>query len=74
MLQSLIDKSQEYVNGSVVVRLYKGNVQVLQRKSSDSIYSSKIATFENDDVYNQADAEGFISLNSLRLKLLKKRI
>ena len=74
MLQSLIDKSQEYVNGSVVVRLYKGNVQVLQRKSPDSIYSSKIATFENDDVYNQADAEGFISLNSLRLKLLKNRI
>ena len=74
MLQSLIDKSQEFVNGSVVLRLYKGNVQVLQRKSSDSIYSSKIATFDEDDVYDQTDAEGFISLNSLRLKLLKQRI
>lgn len=74
LLQSLIDKSQEFVNGSVVLRLYKGNVQVLQRKSSDSIYSHKIATFDEDDVYDQADAEGFISLNSLRLKLLKQRI
>tara|TARA_X000000950_G_C13584387_1_gene524727 strand:- start:64 stop:654 length:591 start_codon:yes stop_codon:yes gene_type:complete len=74
MLQSLIDKSQEFVNGSVVVRLHKGNVQVLQRKSSDSIYSAKMATFDHDDIFNQADAEGFISLNSLRLKLLKQRI
>tara|TARA_B100000989_G_scaffold99942_1_gene72945 strand:- start:14345 stop:15559 length:1215 start_codon:yes stop_codon:yes gene_type:complete len=74
MLQSLINKSQEFVNGSVVLRLYKGNVQILQRKSSDSIYSSEIATFDEDEVYDQADAEGFISLNSLRLKLLKQRI
>ena len=74
MLQSLIDKSQSNVNGIVKLKLYKGNVIVLGRKSNSSIYSSKMATFERDDVYNQKDAEGFIKLNALRLKLLKKGI
>ena len=73
MLQSLIDKSQRNVDGIVKLKLYKGNVIVLGRKSSSSIYSSKMATFEKDDIYNQKDAEGFIKLNALRLKLLKKR-
>ena len=72
MLQSLIDKSQIYVNGIVKLKVYKGNVIVLGRKSNSSIYSSKMATFERDDIYNQKDAEGFIKLNALRLKLLKK--
>ena len=74
MLQSLIDKSQGNVNGIVKLKLYKGNVIVLGRKSGSSIYSSKMATFERDDIYNQKDAEGFIKLNALRLKLLKKGI
>ena len=72
MLQSLIDKSQINVNGIVKLKIYKGNVIVLGRKSNSSIYSSKMATFERDDIYNQKDAEGFIKLNALRLKLLKK--
>ena len=54
------------------LKIYKGNVIVLGRKSKSSIYSSKMATFERDDIYNQKDAEGFIKLNALRLKLLKK--
>ena len=73
MLQSLIDKSQEYVNGSVRLKIYKGNTIVLGRKSKKSLYSSEIATFEEDIVYDQKDAEGFIKLNALRLKLLKNR-
>ena len=72
MLQSLIDKSQINVNGIVKLKIYKGNVIVLGRKSNTSIYSAKMATFERDDIYNQKDAEGFIKLNALRLKLLKK--
>ena len=72
MLQSLIDKSQINVNGIVKLKIYKGNVIVLGRKSNSSIYSSKMATFERDDIYNQKDAEGFIKLNALRLKLLNK--
>ncbi len=73
MLQSLIDTSQINVNGVVKLKIYKGNVIVLGRKSNSSIYSSKMATFERDDIYNQKDAEGFIKLNAVRLKLLKKR-
>ncbi|MFL2678930.1 MAG: argininosuccinate synthase [Alphaproteobacteria bacterium] len=74
MMQSLIDESQKSVSGTVKLKIYKGNVIVLGRKSKDSIYSSKIATFEEDDVYDQKDAEGFIKLHALRLKLLKNRI
>ena len=71
MLQALIDKSQKNVNGVVKLKLYKGNVIVLGRKSYSSLYSAEMATFEEDSVYNQKDAEGFIKLNALRLKLLK---
>jgi len=74
MMQSLIDESQKSVSGIVKLKIYKGNVIVLGRKSKDSIYSSKIATFEEDDVYDQKDAEGFIKLHALRLKLLKNRV
>ena len=70
MLQALIDKSQERVSGTVRLRLYKGNVVVEGRKSPNSLYSMKHVTFEKDDVYNQKDAEGFIKLNALRLRLL----
>ena len=73
MLQSLIDKSQEFVSGTVYLRIYKGNIEVLGRKSSNSLYSNEIATFESDQVYDQKDALGFIKLNALRLKLIKKR-
>ena len=53
------------------MKLYKGNVQILQRKSDKSLYDPEISTFESDTIYDQSDAEGFIKLNALRLKLLK---
>ena len=73
MLQALIDKSQNYVNGNVVVSLYKGNIKILSRISNNSLYSNEMATFEEDDKYDQKDADGFIKLTALRLKLLKHR-
>jgi argininosuccinate synthase len=70
MLQSAIDKTQEMVNGTVRLKLYKGSVTVVGRKSDDSLFSEKIATFEDDEgAYNQKDAAGFIKLNALRLRL-----
>ncbi len=69
MLQALIDKSQERVNGLVRLKLYKGSVSVIGRESDDSLYSMAHVTFEEDDVYDQEDAEGFIKLNALRLRL-----
>ncbi len=71
MLQSLIDQSQKKVNGTVKLKIYKGNVIVTGRKSKSTLYSNEMATFEEDSVYDQKDAEGFIKLNALRLKLLK---
>ena len=73
MLQALIDKSQEPVTGSVRLKLYKGNVTVEGRRSPNSLYSLEHVTFEEDAVYDQRDAEGFIKLNALRLRLLKRR-
>ncbi len=73
MLQSLIDKSQSNVEGTVKLKIYKGNIIILGRKSKNSLYSSEMATFEEDSIYDQKDAEGFIKLNALRLKLLKHR-
>lgn len=73
MLQALIDQSQEHVNGTVRLKLYKGSVTVAGRKSPDSLYSLEHVTFEEDTVYDQRDAEGFIKLNALRLRLLRKR-
>jgi argininosuccinate synthase len=73
MLQALIDKSQEHVEGSVRVKLYKGNATVIGRKSDKSLYSLKHVTFEDDaGAYDQRDAAGFIKLNALRLRLLKR--
>lgn len=69
MLQALIDKSQERVEGKVKLQLYKGNVSVLSRESQQSLYSMAHVTFEEDEVYNQKDAEGFIKLNALRLRI-----
>ena len=69
-LQALIDETQHYVNGIVRVKLYKGNVVVVGRKSEDSLFDEKIATFEDDGgSYDQKDAEGFIKLNALRLRI-----
>ena len=73
-LQSLIDKTQEYVSGNVILSLYKGNITVLGRTSDSSLYDAKIVTFEDDEnAYDQADASGFIKINSLRLKQAAKR-
>jgi len=69
ILQKLIDESQETVTGTARVKLYKGNCIVTGRKSNRSLYSADFATFEEDQVYNQKDAEGFIRLNALRLRI-----
>ncbi|MBI37821.1 MAG: argininosuccinate synthase [Alphaproteobacteria bacterium] len=69
MLQALIDNSQQSVSGTVRLKLYKGNVQVVGRKSPNSLYSIDHVTFEDDQVYDQRDAEGFIKLQALRLRL-----
>ncbi len=70
MLQTAIDVSQEAVNGDVRVKLYKGSVSVVGRRSVDSLFDEKIATFEDDaGAYNQKDAEGFIKLNALRMRI-----
>ena len=71
MIQALIDKSQERVSGTVRLKLYKGNVTVVGRKSEQSLYSLDHVTFEDDQVYDQRDAEGFIKLQALRLRLAK---
>jgi argininosuccinate synthase len=70
-LQTMIDQSQERVNGLVRVKLYKGSVRVVGRKSSDSLYHDAYATFETDQVYDQSDAGGFIRCNGLRLRINK---
>jgi argininosuccinate synthase len=72
MLQALIDKSQEHVEGTVRLKLYKGSLRVVGRKSPKSLYSLAHVTFEADQVYDQRDAAGFIKLNALRLRLLNR--
>ena len=73
MLQAAIDQSQEHVEGTVTVRLYKGSANIIARESDKSLYSLAHVTFEEDAVYDQEDAEGFIKLNALRLKLAARR-
>src|SRR5262249_32007849 len=68
-LQALIDHTQAPVNGTVRLKLYKGNTIVAGRKSPNSLYRMDYVTFEEDSVYDQADAQGFIKLNALRLRL-----
>ncbi len=70
-LQNLIDDIQRDVTGTVRVKLYKGNCYIVGRKASRSLYHPELATFEEEDVYNQRDADGFIKLNALRLRLQK---
>lgn len=75
LLQTLIDKSQEPVNGRVRVKLYKGTVLVVGREAGrDSLFDPRIATFDDDrGAYNQADADGFIRLNALRMRIAARR-
>ena len=75
LLQTMIDESQIHVNGKVRVKLYKGNVVVVGRSSeTDSLFDEHIATFEDDGgAYNQKDAEGFIKLNALRMRIAAKK-
>ena len=73
-LQTLIDESQKFVNGNVRLKLYKGNVVVVGRESQDSLFDEAVATFEDDaGAYNQGDAEGFIKLNALRLRIAAQK-
>ena len=73
-LQALIDKTQDFVTGSVELSLYKGNITILSRSSKYSLYDPKIVTFEEDEnAYDQVDASGFIKINSIRLKQIAKR-
>ena len=71
LLQDMVDRTQTNVSGVVRLELYKGNCRILGRKSDESIYSEDFATFEDDSVYSQKDAEGFIRLNALRLRIQK---
>ena len=74
MLQAAIDKSQDYVAGTVRLKLYKGNVMVVGRSSPNSLYAQDLVTFEDDQgAYDQKDAAGFIKLNALRLRTLASR-
>jgi argininosuccinate synthase len=72
MLQAAIDATQKHVEGTVKVKLYKGNVTVVGRDSTKSLYNDAYSTFEKDEVYNQKDAEGFIRLNALRFIIAGK--
>jgi argininosuccinate synthase len=71
ILKGLIDESQKDVTGTIRLKLYKGSCTVVGRKSEKSLYHGAFATFEKDAVYNQKDAEGFIRLNALRLRIRK---
>ena len=73
MLQAMIDQSQLNVTGTVRMKIYKGNVMITGRQSPNSLYNSDLATFEDDDIYSQQDAEGFIKLNALRLRNSAKK-
>jgi argininosuccinate synthase len=71
VLKKAIDETQKDVTGTVRLKVYKGNCTVIGRKSEKSLYHDAFATFEKDSVYNQKDAEGFIRLNALRLRIRK---
>ena len=73
MLQAMIDQTQLNVTGTVRMKIYKGNVMITGRQSTNSLYNSDLATFEDDNIYSQQDAEGFIKLNALRLRNTGKK-
>lgn len=72
-LQVFMDEAQKGVSGHVRLKLYKGCATLLGRRSDQSLYDAELASFEAEDVYNQADAEGFIRLNALRLRVQAMR-
>ena len=74
MLQAMIDQTQTNVSGRVRIKIYKGNVMIIGRESPFSLYNADLATFEDDQIYSQQDAEGFIKLNALRLRNLPKKV
>ena len=74
MLQAMIDQTQSNVSGKVRIKIYKGNVMITGRESPFSLYNADLATFEDDQIYSQQDAEGFIKLNALRLRNLPKKV
>jgi len=71
MLRAAVDESQKKVTGTIRLKIYKGNVMLAGRRSPNSLYNPDLATFEEDSIYNQADATGFIKLNALRLSMRK---
>ena len=74
MLQQAIDISQKYVSGVITLKLYKGNIIIVNRRSDHSLYDTDLVSFEDSQTdYDQSDASGFIKINALRLKLLSKR-
>ena len=73
MLQAAIDEAAKDTTGEARIKLYKGNITVVGRRSPNSLYDEDVATFEADTVYDQKDAHGFIRLNSLRLRMRAKR-
>ena len=70
----MIDQTQTNVSGRVRIKIYKGNVMIIGRESPFSLYNADLATFEDDQIYSQQDAEGFIKLNALRLRNLPKKV
>ncbi|HAX46215.1 MAG TPA: argininosuccinate synthase, partial [Nitrospina sp.] len=72
LLQNTMDETQKTVTGVVRLKLYKGNCRVVGRKASKSLYDQNVVTFEEGDGYRQDDADGFIRLNALRLKMYSK--
>lgn len=71
-MQTFMDHVQQPVNGEARIKLYKGSATVLGRRSPNSLYRQDVVTFEQDEVYHQADADGFIKLNALRLRIAKQ--
>jgi argininosuccinate synthase len=71
MLRAAIDESQKNMTGTIRLKIYKGNIILAGRRSPYSLYNPALATFEEDSIYNQADATGFIKLNALRLSMRK---
>ena len=74
LLQKMVNETQRNVTGDVRLKLYRGNATVVGRRSPNSLYDERVATFEADSVYNQRDAEGCIKLNALRLRMGKRNL
>ena len=73
LMRKMIDETQQNVTGDVRLKLYRGNATVVGRRAPRSLYNERLATFEAEDIYNQRDAEGFIKLNALRLRMQRQK-